>query len=62
MKRTELVRLLVAHRCGLLRHGASHDIYVNPTNGRKAPVPRHTEIKDSLVRLILRQLGIADPR
>ncbi|PZP60751.1 MAG: addiction module toxin, HicA family [Azospira oryzae] len=44
--------------CVLLRHGANHDIYLNPLNGRKAPVPRHPEIKDSLVRLILKQLDI----
>jgi len=58
MKRTELLRLLVANQCCLGRHGGNHDIYMNARNGRKAPIPRHAEIKDSLVRLILRQLGI----
>jgi len=58
MKRSELVRMLTAHGCRLLRHGANHDIWLNETTGRKAPVPRHAEIKDSLVRMILRQLGI----
>jgi mRNA interferase HicA len=61
MKRNELVRLLTDHGCRLLRHGANHDIFLNESNGRKAPVPRHSEIKDSLVRLILRQLGVAAP-
>ncbi|MGQ0502443.1 MAG: type II toxin-antitoxin system HicA family toxin [Panacagrimonas sp.] len=42
------------------RHGGNHDLWFNPANGRQAPVPRHNEIKDSLCRLIRRQLGVAD--
>lgn len=58
MKRRDLIRLLVDRQCALERHGANHDIYLNVRNGRKAPIPRHNEIKDSLARLILKQLGI----
>lgn len=39
-------------------NGANHDIYINPRNGRKSAVPRHSEIKDSLVKLIFKQLDI----
>jgi hypothetical protein len=39
-------------------HGAKHDIYVNPKNGKKAPVPRHAEIKNTLCELIKKQLGL----
>jgi hypothetical protein len=46
--------------CILHRHGGRHDLYLNPATGRKAPVPRHTEIKDSLCRLIRQQLGLAE--
>ncbi|WP_353740103.1 type II toxin-antitoxin system HicA family toxin [Desulfonatronovibrio magnus] len=42
------------------RHGNKHDIYANPHNGKQTPVPRHNEIKESLVKLILKQLGIDD--
>jgi mRNA interferase HicA len=42
----------------LHRHGKKHDLYLNPANGRKAPVPRHNQIKDSLCELIRRQLGL----
>jgi len=56
MKRRELIRLLLRRQCALYRHGSNHDIYINVTNGRKAPIPRHTEIKDTLVKLILKQL------
>ena len=58
MNRNEFVRTLVRRGCYLHRHGSRHDIYANPRNGRKAPVPRHLEIKDSLARLVERQLGI----
>jgi hypothetical protein len=38
------------------------DIYMNLKNGRKTPVPRHSEIKDSLCELICelirKQLGL----
>ena len=54
MKRRELLRLLVRNNCYLDRHGANHDIYIHAVTGKKAPIPRHTEIKDSLVRLILK--------
>jgi len=59
MKRQSFVRELQAAGCVLHRHGARHDIFHNPANGRKAPVPRHSEIKDTLCRLIRKQLDIA---
>lgn len=58
MKRHEFLRELMRVGCELERHGKKHDIYVNPSNGRKAPVPRHAEIKDSLCEMIRRQLGL----
>ncbi|MBU0493400.1 MAG: type II toxin-antitoxin system HicA family toxin [Chloroflexi bacterium] len=58
MKRRAFVRELMAAGCRLQRHGKKHDIYVNPANGRKVPVPRHSEIKDSLCELIRAQLGL----
>ena len=58
MKRGHFVRQLGADGCRLKRHGKRHDIYENPVTGKTAPVPRHTEIKDSLCRLIRNQLGL----
>lgn len=60
MKRRVFLKELRKAGCSLHRHGGRHDLYLNPANGRKAPVPRHSEIKDSLCRLIRRQLGIAE--
>ena len=59
MKRREFVRELVRAGSVLKRTSGGHDIYLNPATQRSAPVPRHTEIADSLCRLIKRQLGIA---
>jgi predicted RNA binding protein YcfA (HicA-like mRNA interferase family) len=58
LKRHEFLKELVDAGCYLKRHGGGHDIYANPTNGKKAPVPRHGEIKNSLCDLIRRQLGL----
>jgi predicted RNA binding protein YcfA (HicA-like mRNA interferase family) len=58
VKRRDLIRELVNGGCYLRRRGKRHDIYVNPKNGKKAPVPRHSEIKESLCELIRRELGL----
>ncbi|MEM2919119.1 MAG: type II toxin-antitoxin system HicA family toxin [Candidatus Altiarchaeota archaeon] len=58
MKRYDFIKELVNAGCYLKKHGSKHDIYVNPANGKKAPVPRHSEIKESLCELIRKQPGI----
>ena len=45
MKGQEFIRELEGAGCVLHCHGAKHDMYRNLANGKKAPVPRHTEIK-----------------
>lgn len=60
MKRRALVKELVRAGCYLKRHGKKHDLYINPQNGKKTPVPRHQELKDSLCRMIRIQLGLED--
>ncbi len=58
MKRSEFVRKLKKDGCVLLRAGSKHDIYLNSTNGKKQPVPRHTEIDNSLAKHIRKQLDL----
>ena len=60
MKRKQFVRELEKAGCMLHRHGSKHDIYRNPATGSKAPIPRHNEIKDSLCRLIRKQLNLEE--
>ena len=56
MKRTDLIRALEQMGCILLRHGARHDWYHNPTTKASQPVPRHREIVESLAKHILKML------
>ncbi len=56
MKRKDLIKELIAEGCYLKRHGKKHDIYANPRNGKKVPIPRHSEIKESLCKLIKNQI------
>jgi predicted RNA binding protein YcfA (HicA-like mRNA interferase family) len=60
MKRKELIRQLIEAGCILHRHGSRHDIYINPNNGKKQPVPRHGEIEEPLARHIKKILGLSD--
>ncbi|MEA2081557.1 MAG: type II toxin-antitoxin system HicA family toxin [Elusimicrobiota bacterium] len=62
MKRNAFIKKLVGKGCYLRRHGMRHDIYANAVTGRKAPVPRHIEIKDTLCRMIRKQLEIPEGR
>ncbi|MBX3400060.1 MAG: type II toxin-antitoxin system HicA family toxin [Gemmataceae bacterium] len=45
MNRRDLERHLRANGCELLRHGSKHDVWWNPSNGRRSTVPRHAVIK-----------------
>jgi predicted RNA binding protein YcfA (HicA-like mRNA interferase family) len=58
MKRKEFIRQLKKEGCILLKPGARHDIYTNPSTGKKQPVPRHTEIDNSLVKHIKGHLSL----
>ncbi|MBF0520334.1 MAG: type II toxin-antitoxin system HicA family toxin [Nitrospirae bacterium] len=53
-----MIRELTGHGCKLIRRGSKHDVYENPQNGARTPIPRHKEIKESLCDLIIKQLGI----
>jgi mRNA interferase HicA len=58
MKRKQSVQQLVQEGCVLLRAGARHDIYLNPSTGKRQPVPRHSEIDDALAKHIRKYLGL----
>lgn len=58
MKRKDLIRQIEGEGCYLLRHGSRHDVYINPKNGMKQPIPRHREIDENLVKHIKKYLGL----
>jgi predicted RNA binding protein YcfA (HicA-like mRNA interferase family) len=57
MKRKDLIKKLAALGCILERNGGNHDLYKNPSSGKKQPVPRHAEIDENLARHILKELA-----
>jgi hypothetical protein len=44
MKRLELFQKLKQQRAVFVRHGAKHDVYMQPGTGKEAAVPRHDEM------------------
>jgi predicted RNA binding protein YcfA (HicA-like mRNA interferase family) len=56
MKRKELIREIEGMGCVLIRHGGRHDWYQNPETKISQPIPRHSEIKESLAKHILKTL------
>jgi mRNA interferase HicA len=61
MKRSQLLRHLRSHGCELLREGANHSWWHNPTQNRRSAVPRHTEIRNVLAAKICKDLGVPPP-
>ena len=49
------------HGCVLVREGARHSWYGNPSENKRSSIPRHKEINDLLVIKICKDLGIPRP-
>lgn len=58
MKRSELIRYLLAQGCELLREGGRHSWWYNPEQNKRSAIPRHTEVKDILANKICKDLGV----
>jgi mRNA interferase HicA len=58
LKRRDLIKLLEENGCVFLRHGGRHDIYLNPITAKTQGIPRHTEVKESVAKNILIELGV----
>jgi mRNA interferase HicA len=57
MKRSDFIKLLAKKHVEFFRHGANHDIYIQRTSRKKIAVPRHAEIENELVKIILKELS-----
>jgi len=60
MKASELTRLAKKRGCRIKRHGAEHDIWINPNTGSTARIPRHPskEIATGTAHNIMKDLGL----
>jgi hypothetical protein len=54
VKRKDLIKKITELGAVLERHGAKHDWYVNKETNTGQAVPRHTELKESTARLIIK--------
>ncbi|WP_374688926.1 type II toxin-antitoxin system HicA family toxin, partial [Promineifilum sp.] len=61
MKRRALIKHLKEQGGELLREGSRHSVYWNPNSSKTSTVPRHNEIKDTLVLKICKDLDITRP-
>ena len=61
MNRRDFIAHLGTHGCKLHRQGGRHEIWINPANGKKSPVPRHRTTKKGIVRAVCAQLDIPLP-
>ena len=57
MKRRDLEKRLRIAGCYLKREGRLHSLWINPKTGIIEAVPRHTQIKESLAKKIIRNLN-----
>ncbi|MCL1921323.1 MAG: type II toxin-antitoxin system HicA family toxin [Kiritimatiellaeota bacterium] len=58
MKRQAFLRHLRENGCALIREGGSHSWWGNPAQNKRSSVPRHSEIREILVKKICNDLGV----
>jgi hypothetical protein len=57
MKRSGLLQKLNRQGAVFARHGAKHDVYMQPGTNKEAAVPRHDEINEYTAKAILKKLS-----
>jgi predicted RNA binding protein YcfA (HicA-like mRNA interferase family) len=57
MKREDFLHLLEQKGVVFFKHGSRHDIFIHKTTGKKVSVPRHKEIKNKFLNLIIAELA-----
>jgi len=58
MKKKELIKWLISHKCVKIREGKRHSWWMNPELNKRSSVPRHSEISNILAKKICKDLGI----
>ena len=56
MKRTDFIKILERNGWWMEREGGSHTIYTDGVHSE--PVPRHKELKETLVNAIIKRRGL----
>jgi len=60
MKTSEFIRQIKKLGIEFLKHGANHDWYINPKNGKVTQIGRHgaQDLKTGTMNRILKDLGL----
>ena len=61
MNKRRLDQDLRSRGCYLYRQQGPHEIWVNPDTERRAPIPKHRELKLGTALAICRQLKVPPP-
>jgi predicted RNA binding protein YcfA (HicA-like mRNA interferase family) len=56
MNRTDFIKFLERNGLEFYKHGSRHDIYIHKVTGKKVAVPRHSEIKNKFLKIILSEI------
>ena len=56
MNRNDFIKLLENNGLEFHRHGSRHDVYIHKATGKKVAVPRHGEIKNKFLKIILDEI------
>jgi hypothetical protein len=56
MKREDFIYFLNQNNLVFHKHGSRHDIYIHEITGKKVSVPRHKEIKNKFLKLIIDEI------
>jgi hypothetical protein len=56
MNRTEFLNILKEHNVVFHKNGSRHDIYIHTISGKKVTIPRHREMKNKFLKMILDEI------
>ncbi|WP_207787849.1 type II toxin-antitoxin system HicA family toxin [Candidatus Thiosymbion oneisti] len=56
------MKYLRSQGCELLREGRKHSWWFNPELNKRSAIPRHSEVKDTVVKKICKDLGVESVR
>jgi len=56
VNRTEFLSILKEYGLEFHKHGSRHDIYIHAASGKKIAIPRHREIKNKFVQLLISEI------
>jgi predicted RNA binding protein YcfA (HicA-like mRNA interferase family) len=60
MKRSDFIKFLESYGLEFFKHGSRHDIYKHKITGKKVAVPRHGEIANHFLKLIIYEITKTD--